>query len=389
MTERRDQLGRAVSEGQEEQGVTNATVANSSAAPSGPVAGAIDTDFHLYVPDGMASVAPYIPASWRQMFEMLGTVVGGDVSVPSRFHFPRGRVDAIPPSGGAPGSDAKFAQVDHLNRHGFSGVIMSSLEAGQAAQGFYGVDASSVMCSAFNDFALEQWNSVDDRFKLAMCVSSVDVDGAVAEIKRIGKHAGVAAVYVPLINIGLGNKYFYPIYAAAQAADLPIFLHITGAEFTYPGTPAWPCGTLENFSERRVAYAVLGPVILNSLVFSGVFERFPKLNFVFAEFGFSWAVGMMWRMDSTWRYARAGTPWVKRPPSDYVRERVKFGTQPIEDPSPADMAKMISLLGAECLMFSTDYPHWDYDAPGHVFASENTATKHRIYRTNAQEIFRW
>lgn len=370
----------------------NGSVTDNSAALDDPVAGAFDTDVHYYIPNGMASVSPYIPAAWRRTFDMRGTKVGGDTHVPAKFDFPSGsrlRIDAFPPTGGLPGTDAEFAKSDHLNRFGFSGVVLSSLEAGQAAQGFFGVDGSSVMCAAFNDLALEQWNGVDHRFKLAMCVPSVDVDAAVAEIKRIGKHDGVAAVYVPLLNIGLGNKYFYPIYEAAQAADLPIFLHITAAEFTYQGTPAWPGGTLENFSERRVAYAIMGPVILNSLVFNGVFERFPKLKFVFAEFGFSWAVGMMWRMDSTWRYARAGTPWVKRPPSEYIRERVRFGTQPMEDPSPDEMAKMVSLLGPECLMFSTDYPHWDYDTPGHVFESESTATKRQIYKTNAQEVFRW
>jgi hypothetical protein len=62
--------------------------------------------------------------------------------------------------------------------------------------------------------------------------------------------------------------------------------------------------------------------------------------------------------------------------------------RPMDDPSPEDMSKMVSLVGAECLMFSTDYPHWDTDTPGRVFESECIATKHQIYRTNAQEIFR-
>ena len=265
---------------------------------------------------------------------------------------------------------------------------MSSLEAGLAGQGFFGVDASSAVCAAYNKVALE-WYEVDKRFRLAMVVSSVDVEGAVAEIKSMGKHPGVVAVYVPLTSVPLGNKHFYPIFAAAQEMDLPIFLHITAAEFTHQGVPMAPFGTMENFSERRVSYAFLGPPVLNSLMFNGVFERFPKLKFAFAEFGFSWAVGLMCRMDATWRFARAGTPWVKRPPSEYVRERVRFGTQPMDDPSPEDMSKLISLLGPECLMFSTDYPHWDLDAPGHILSGESDETKRMIYRTNAQETFRW
>jgi hypothetical protein len=43
-------------------------------APTDPDVGAIDTDIHLYLPDEMASVAPCIPVSWRQTFEMRGAV---------------------------------------------------------------------------------------------------------------------------------------------------------------------------------------------------------------------------------------------------------------------------------------------------------------------------
>jgi hypothetical protein len=54
--------------------MTNATVENSSEALSDPVVGAIDTDVHLHLPNGMASVAPYIPASWGRTLEMHDTV---------------------------------------------------------------------------------------------------------------------------------------------------------------------------------------------------------------------------------------------------------------------------------------------------------------------------
>jgi predicted TIM-barrel fold metal-dependent hydrolase len=358
---------------------------------SGPM-GALDTDVHFYVPNGISSVLEYVPQTWRRVFEVRGSKIGGDTSVPPRFDFPGGsrlRVDAFPTEGGPPGSSASFAQADLLDRFGLDGAILSSLEAGQQAQGFSGVDASPVLCSAFNDLALERWAATDRRFRLAMCVPSVHQEGAVAEIHRIGAHPGIAAVYLPLINMPLGNPYFHPIYQAAQEYSLPIFLHITAAEFTYQGLPAFPGGWLENFAERRIAYSVMGPAILANIVFSGILEKFPRLNFILAEFGFGWAVPLMWRMDSTWRYARAGTPWVKKPPTQYVRERIRFGTQPMDDPDPADMNDMVRMLGSECLMFSTDYPHWDYDTPSRVFQTLPSEDKPAVFRSNAEAVFRW
>ncbi|HJQ48567.1 MAG TPA: amidohydrolase family protein [Amycolatopsis sp.] len=362
-------------------------------ATSGVGRRTIDTDVHWYIHGGMPALLPYMPSSWRRVFEMRGTPFGGEAPPPSKFDFPSGsrlRRDAMPPRGGLPGSDAEFARADLLDRFDMGAVILSSLEARQQGQGYCGTDASPVLCAALNDYAIEHWLDVDSRYRLAMCVSSVDPDAAAAEIRPIGQHDGIAAVYVPVLNIPLGNRHYRPIFAAAQDAQLPIFLHITALEFSYQGTPQYSVGWVDNFSERRVAYGLLGPAILNSLVFSGVFERFPHLNFTFAEFGFTWAPSVMWRMDATWRYARAGTPWVRKPPSEYVRERVKFGTQPVDDPNDVEqLNQIIAMLGPECLMFSTDYPHWDGDTPGTVLTTLPEATKKLVFHDNAEGMFRW
>jgi predicted TIM-barrel fold metal-dependent hydrolase len=361
--------------------------------PFSPTTGAIDTDVHWYSYGGISALSEYMPHQWRRTFEIRGTAFGGEAPPPTKFDFPTGsrlRVDTMPPRGGLPGSDAGFARQDLLDRYGISAAIISSLEAAQQAQGFCGVDAAPVLCSALNDYAVEHWLNVDPRFKLATCVPSVDPDAAAAEVRRVGTHPGVAAVYVPVLDIPLGNKHYHPIFAAAQDLDLPIFLHITALEFSYQGMPKAMIGTPDNFSERRVSYALLGPAILNSIVFSGILEMFPRLNFAFAEFGFAWLPGVMWRMDSTWRYARSGTPWVKKPPSEYIRERIKFGTQPVDDPAnPVELEQMVNMIGVECLMFSTDYPHWDGDTPGSVFQSLPEWQKSKLFQHNAQEMFRW
>jgi uncharacterized protein len=168
--------------------------------PHPQLRGAFDTDVHFYVKDGINSVLPYMPAQWRRTFEMRGTKLGGDTPVPQRFDFPTGsrlRIDAFTPDGGLPGTDADFAKTDLLDRFDMAAAVLSSLEAGQQAQGFAGVDASSVMCSAFNDYAIEHWYEADSRFRLAACVPSVDPCAAAAEVRRMSGQPGVAAIYLP------------------------------------------------------------------------------------------------------------------------------------------------------------------------------------------------
>ena len=117
-------------------------------------------------------------------------------------------------------------------------------------------------------------------------------------------------------------------------------------------------------------YATTGSMqnTVASLVFEGVFERFPKLKVVLIEGGFAWAPALCWRMDKHWERMRKETPHVKRPPSEYVREHVWFTTQPIDEPDdPQHLADIMDWIGWDRLMFSTDYPHWDFDDPQHVF----------------------
>jgi len=83
------------------------------------------------------------------------------------------------------------------------------------------------------------------------------------------------------------------------------------------------------------------------------------------------------------------TPHVKRPPSEYVREHVWFTTQPIEEPdNPQHLAEVIEWLGWDRLMFSTDYPHWDFDDPQRAFRIQlSEAQRAAVFRDNAKALY--
>ena len=73
----------------------------------------------------------------------------------------------------------------------------------------------------------------------------------------------------------------------------------------------------------------------------------------------------MWRIDKDWKGLRREVPWNTRVPSEYIRERIRLSLQPIDaPPDPAQLLQIVDQLGSdELLMFSTDYPHWHFDAP--------------------------
>jgi predicted TIM-barrel fold metal-dependent hydrolase len=108
------------------------------------------------------------------------------------------------------------------------------------------------------------------------------------------------------------------------------------------------------------------------------------------EGGFAWAPSLGWRMDRQWERMRSEVPDVKRPPSEYIREHIWYTTQPVEEPvRPDQLRDIIGWLGWDRLMFSTDYPHWDFDDPRYAFKIPlSEAEKEKIFRGNARALYR-
>ncbi len=121
----------------------------------------------------------------------------------------------------------------------------------------------------------------------------------------------------------------------------------------------------------------------------GVFERFPTLRMVMIEGGFAWLPALAWRLDKHWARMRDEMPDVKRPPSEYIRANIWFTTQPIEEPEhDAHLRDTLGWIGWDRIMFSTDYPHWDYDDPARAFKIRLSDAEHaRIFRDNACELY--
>jgi predicted TIM-barrel fold metal-dependent hydrolase len=98
----------------------------------------------------------------------------------------------------------------------------------------------------------------------------------------------------------------------------------------------------------------------------------------------------MWRLDKNYMGLQHEVPWLTKPPSEYIREHFRATTQPIEEPpDPRDLLAMIRMLGNDdFLMFATDYPHWDFDAPDRVFPSlMPEELKQRIFSANAAALY--
>lgn len=131
---------------------------------------------------------------------------------------------------------------------------------------------------------------------------------------------------------------------------------------------------------------------LLSLIVEGVFDRFPTLRVAMIEGGFTWLPSFMWRFDKEWKGLRREVPWVRRPPSEYVRAHVRFTTQPLDaPPDAAHFLQILDQIGSDdLLMFATDYPHWHFDTPEEALppGALPERVKRKILSENAGAFYR-
>ena len=105
-------------------------------------------------------------------------------------------------------------------------------------------------------------------------------------------------------------------------------------------------------------------VHMTNWVINGLPERFPKLKVMWIESGLTWAYCLMQRLDHSYMMRTSDCPPLKRKPSEYMRE-MYYSSQPMEMPDDKSILEAtFKMIKAETqLVWSSDYPHWDFDLP--------------------------
>ncbi len=338
----------------------------------------IDTDVHQAWND-QSELTRRLPLYFRQKHFQLPS---------SNYPSPIGvaRQDSVPESG-VPGGDPDFLRRQHMDAFGITHAILTG--TGILSLGLHPhLDYGTAMAAAYNDALIETWLTWDERFYGALIVNPSDPQGAAAEIRKQGGHPRIVEVLMCSgTRIPLGQRFYWPIYEAACEMGLPVAVHpgsegrgVANGFIAGPPTSyfEWHTNLPQNY---------MGQVV--SLVCEGVFEKFPTLKFIAKEGGLAWIPGVLWRLDKNWKALRSTVPWVRRLPSEYIRDHVRFTSQPIEEP-PRDeqLLQLFEMIHAEkTLLFSSDYPHWDNDSPLHAFPKMPEILKARIFSENAREVY--
>ena len=310
----------------------------------------IDCDIHAVLP-GIDALLPYLPEYWREQISQTG--FKGPID---RWHAPS--LATAVRSGVSTGLSAasSLAQIQADVLDGSAKPEFAILHSDCAIESLHNPKAAEAFSEAINRWLADHWLAKEPRLRASIAVCPQFPGLAAQEIDRRAGTPGFVQVVLPVRSEApYGSHNYRPIFAAAARNNLPVALHYGGA----PGSPSTPVGWPSLHWEDYAGMTGVFQTQLISLVTGGVFDEFPRLKVVLVEGGFSWLPATLWRLDKNWKGLRREIPWVRRAPSEYIREHVRLTTSPSDAPTSGDRLRTLieDCGGPEVLLYSSDYPH--------------------------------
>ncbi len=346
----------------------------------------IDGDVHP-APRSINDLKAFLPPRWREHLEVYGSRRKLGMSYePYPKSAPRAcRRDAWPEEGGNPGSSLDLMRKQYLDAYGIEYGILGPL--GVTGHSELNQEFSAALASATNDWQREYFAKPEPRLKAGIVVPTENAEAAVAEIERRADDPAYAQVFMlTRTSEPLGNRRYWPIYAAAERHGFPVAMHVFGSGgHPYTGT-GWP----SYYVEEGAGHSTSCQTAVTSLVIEGVFERFPRLKVAMVEGGFAWLPALAWRLDKLFERLRSEVPHLKKRPSEYIRQHIWVTTQPMEEPEDRrQLFDIMEWIGWDRLLFASDYPHWDFDDPFRAFPAGLPQERHKqILAGNGRNVYR-
>ncbi len=252
----------------------------------------------------------------------------------------------------------------------------------------FDADTAVGLQTEYNDQLAEAIGGRPDRFSALAAVAPQHPAAAAAELERAVTQLGFRGAVINSHTQGeyLDDEKFWDIFAAAEALDVPVYLH--------PQTP--PPAMIEPLLEAGLDGAIFGFGVetgmhLLRLIVCGLFDSFPRLKIVVGHLGEGipyWLFRVDFFQRSIVRTKRYPNfkPLAKAP-SDYMRENVYVTT------SGMAWAPVIlyahEVLGADRIMYAMDYPYQFVPEEVAVTDGLPLSVEHRtlLYQGNAERVF--
>ncbi len=311
-----------------------------------------------------------------------------------------------------------FAPAPRLPDMDLEGIAQSVLYPTMllGLPGLADAEFAEAQANAYNEWLAEYCAHAPRRLFGVAIVPAQDIERAVRVIRR-AKELGHVGVFMRP-NPAIGERKFIdpvydPIWRTCEELELPIGLH----PFLAPDMPGAcralgygamraqgvdygrdqqnPANPINNLGNVFFSQALSNPFDMMECVSlmcaGGILERFPRLTVLFLEANGGWIVSLLERLDHHFEIFRWDVPWLRMKPSEYFRRQCYISFDP--DESTLAFTAKHPLVGAERIIWASDYPHPDAKFPGVVeelseaTAELSEAQRARIFGSNAGELY--
>lgn len=343
----------------------------------------IDTDTHAMLPDAfdhlpshLAPLAPRLRISAEDGSYDVVEFAGRPSVVPGSF--PQART-------GNKLRGAAFLEdrIEDFERLGVDKQLVMSNFTGWWSY-LIEPELGSAMAHSHNLSTLKAMKRYPEHILGIALVALQNVDASIEELQWAKDHGFVAAVVdhaYPVREHPYGTSLgehpeLWPFFARAEELSMPLFIHNVLHGHSVQNFPRLMPLSLDELSRSDAQ------VNMVSIIYSGLLDDFPALQFIVAEQGTAWIEPVARLLDTRFErkprdYAteetagRASSAQLRKasvpaeirarknqlPPSHYLRRNF-YWTIETEEP---ELAAAVGFLGAERFLFATDYPH---DDPG-------------------------
>ena len=285
---------------------------------------------------------------------------------------------------------ARIQQIDDSRIHDMDASGIDKQLLLLTAPGVQVFDAATAvsMARSSNDQVAAAVRKYPTRFAALAAVAPQDPAAAAKELERSVKTLGLKGAVINSHTKGefLDDPKFWDIFAAAEALNVPIYIHPCGP----------PPSMVQPFLERGLDGAIFGfgvEVALHVLriIVAGVFDRFPKLRIVIGHTGeglpfWLYRIDYMHNASVNSKRYESMKP-LKRKPSDYLRENIYVTNSGVAWEPSVKMCQQV--LGVDHVLYAMDYPY--QFVPEEVVIADNfamsAADKKAFFQTNAERVF--
>jgi predicted TIM-barrel fold metal-dependent hydrolase len=353
----------------------------------------VDVDAHHYESENYSEFLEYMENDVLKQLTLSGRAKNRQAIVPSGLGYQDmgGRITRYPMRGSekTEAGTLRDVQLGHRWMDAMSVDYSCLFPTGMLNIGLHPQkEMEHELCWSYNRWLTEKvLPESGGRFYSMLSLPFSDPDESLRQVETFGdrKHVGGFMVTTVRSHMAVNDNAYMKVYRAIEERGLVLSFH-SGPNW---GEPIFKsCNRF--LSVHALGFTWYNVLHLTNWVINGMGERFPKLPVIWIESGLAWIPFLMQRLDHEYMLRPSECPLLKKKPSDYMRD-MYYSSQPMEIQDMGALECTFRMINAETqLLYSSDYPHWDFDLPSTIhdlpFVSEKG--KHNILGGTAARLFK-